>query len=82
MNRIQKLPGKKIRAEANNFLFTFYKNGKLVGKKPAEAYFVTIGLQSMTAQDIALKKKVLLAGFAEFKPAEFTIIKVETPAGI
>jgi len=68
----------KIRAEADAFLYSYYKNGKLIGVKPEQAYFLQMGLQTMTGQDIAAGKKILLAGIAERKPSEFTIIKIES----
>ena len=67
-----------IRNDADNLLYTYYKKRKLIGNRPQEAYFIKIGLQIMTVEDIAANKKVLIAGFSEFKPAEFMIITIET----
>jgi phage tail sheath protein FI len=67
-----------IKNEAENFLFPYYKKGRLVGKKPQEAYFINIGSQTMTAADIQANKKILIAGFSESKPAEFKVITIET----
>ena len=67
-----------IRSEAENLLYTYYKNRKLVGNEPQEAYFINIGLQTMTAADILANKKILIAGFSEYKPAEFKVITIET----
>ncbi|MBK8139645.1 MAG: hypothetical protein IPK57_00535 [Chitinophagaceae bacterium] len=72
----------KIKLEASDFLYSFYRDGKLKGTKPADAYYVNIGPQSMTAQDIASGKKILIVGYAAIKPAEFEIIRMErTPSG-
>lgn len=38
-----------IKNEAENFLFPYYKKGRLVGNKSQEAYFINIGLQTMTS---------------------------------
>lgn len=67
-----------IRSEADNFLYTYYRKKKLIGNQPQEAYFVKIGLQTMTAADIQANKKILIAGFSEYKPAEFKVITIET----
>jgi phage tail sheath protein FI len=67
-----------IRSEAENLLYLYYKKKKLAGNKPQEAYFIKIGLQTMTAADIAANKKILIVGFSEYKPAEFMIITIET----
>jgi phage tail sheath protein FI len=67
-----------IRSEAENFLYTYYRKKKLIGNQPKEAYFIKIGLQTMTASDIQANKKILIAGFSEYKPAEFMILTIET----
>ncbi len=67
-----------IRNEAENLLYTYYKKKKLIGNKPSEAYFIKIGLQTMTAADIKANRKVLNVGFSEYKPAEFMLITIET----
>lgn len=68
----------KIKMEVNNFLYSLYRNGKLAGAKTAEAYFINIDQQTMTAQDIASGKKVLIVGYTStVKPAEFEIIRIE-----
>lgn len=73
----------KIKMEAGTFLYSLYRDGKLAGAKAAEAYFITIGQQSMTVQDIASGKKILIVGYAStVKPAEFEIIRIERmPSG-
>jgi phage tail sheath protein FI len=67
-----------IKNEAENLLYTYYKNRKLVGNKPQEAYFIKIGLQTMTEADIQANKKILITGISEYKPAEFKVITIET----
>jgi phage tail sheath protein FI len=68
----------KIRAEADAFLYGWFKSGKLLGTKSEQAYFVKMGLQTMTPTDIANGKKIFLAGIADKKPAEFLILTIET----
>lgn len=73
---------RKIWNEVETFLFPMFRSGKLIGTKASQAYFITIGLQSMTAQDIASNKKVLIVGYAAVKLAEFEIIRIERTASV
>jgi len=68
----------EITNEVDQFLYVYFRNGKLLGSKPKEAYYVQIGMQTMTQTDILANRKILLAGLSIQKPAEFTIIRVET----
>ena len=68
----------KIKLEAEDFLYTYFKAGKLLGTTTAQAFYVQIGLQTITAADIADGRKILLAGIADLKPAEFTVIRIES----
>lgn len=67
-----------IKNEAENFLYPYYRKGRFAGSKTQDAYFVKIGVQTMTASDIQANKKILIAGFSEYKPAEFQTITIET----
>ena len=68
----------KISNEVDQFLYVYFRNGKLLGSKPRDAYYIQIGMQTMTQADIEANKKILIAGVSVQKPAEFTIIRVET----
>jgi phage tail sheath protein FI len=70
---------KQIRNEASDILTTHFRNGKLVGSQPAEAFYVSMGPQTMTAADIANHRLILIAGVALVKPSEFEIITVTAP---
>ena len=63
----------QIKGEAENILFAYYKNGQLMGNKPEQAFFVKMGIETMTATDIANRKMILQVGIATVKPAEFKI---------
>jgi phage tail sheath protein FI len=67
-----------IKNEANSLLYGYFRNQKLAGNKPQEAYYIQIGAQTMTAADIAANRKILVAGVAVTKPAEFMMITVES----
>jgi uncharacterized protein len=64
-----------VKAMAENFLYSLWRQGALAGVVPTDAYSVHIGLGStMTAQDVLdgyLRITVLLA---VVRPAEFIII--------
>jgi len=68
----------QIRNDADLFLYSYFRNRKLLGNKLQEAYYIQIGPQTMTNSDISANRKILITGVAEYKPAEFTIIRIET----
>jgi len=70
----------KIKADAENLLYSYFQKGKLRGNKSLEAYYVKIGNDTMTAADIRNHTFILLAGVATVKPAEFEIIRIEKTA--
>ncbi|WP_462255027.1 hypothetical protein [Ferruginibacter sp.] len=67
----------KIKLEADNLLYNYFRDEKLFGIKKEQAYYIAMGNETMTAADIANKKMILLAGIANIKPAEFLQIRVE-----
>lgn len=66
----------KIKAAAEDLLYKYYSSGKLLGSQKEQAYFIKMGMETMTAADIANKKMILMVGIANRKPAEFHIITV------
>ena len=67
----------QVMGEAQNILLTYYRNGALMGTKAEQAFYVKMGIETMTQTDIANHKMTLHAGIATTKPAEFTIIVIE-----
>jgi phage tail sheath protein FI len=67
----------QIKAAAENILYTHFLNGKLLGTKKEQAFYVKMGTETMSAADIAARKMILIAGIATVKPAEFVLIRVE-----
>ncbi len=59
-----------------NFLSTQWRAGALAGAKESEAYFVSVGRDTMTEADIANGRLVMLIGVAALRPAEFVIIRI------
>ncbi len=60
----------------SNFLLGVWKSGALMGKKPEKAFFVKCDRSTMTDDDIANGRLIILIGIAPTKPAEFVIFKI------
>ena len=67
----------QVMGEAQNILLPYFRNGKLMGTKAEQAFYVKMGNETMTQNDIANHKMILHAGIATTKPSEFTIIVVQ-----
>ena len=66
----------QVKATIDNYLDQLWRQGALQGTKPAEAFFVNVGLgRSMTAADILAGKLVIEVGMAAVRPAEFVILR-------
>ncbi len=66
----------KVVQSVDNFLNSEWRNGSLMGTRPDQAYFVKMDRTTMTANDLAQGKKVMLFGVAAVKPAEFIVSSV------
>ena len=67
-----------VKQKIVNLLFSKWRSdGILKGTKAEEAFFVNVGTQTMTQNDINLGKLIVVVGIAMIKPAEFEIIKFE-----
>jgi phage tail sheath protein FI len=65
----------KIATYVKEFLIQAWKEGKLQGAKPQEAYFVKCDRTTMTQNDIEAGRLIIEVGVAAVKPAEFTILR-------
>ncbi len=59
-----------------SFLRDMYRAGALVGTSEDEAFFVNIGPDTMTQQDIQNGKLICVIGVAPSRPAEFVIFRI------
>lgn len=59
-----------------DFLTDEFRNGRLFGTSPAEAFFVRCDLTTMTQVDLDTGRMVCLIGVALLKPAEFVIFRI------
>ncbi|WP_223649880.1 phage tail sheath family protein [Hymenobacter psoromatis] len=70
----------RVQATVENFLNLLWRQGALQGAKPAQAFYVVVGLgKTMTAADILAGRLVVEMGLAAVRPAEFSIIRIILP---
>jgi phage tail sheath protein FI len=65
-----------VRHTVEGFLLNEWKSGALLGSKPAEAFFVTCDMTTMTQDDLDNGRLICLIGVAAAKPAEFVIFRI------
>jgi phage tail sheath protein FI len=65
------------RRVADEILFPLWREGRLLGSRPEEAFFVRCDRTTMTQADVDAGRLVALVGFAEARPAEFQLIRIE-----
>lgn len=66
----------KVRGAAGNFMARLFRDGAFAGSAPDEAYFVRCDRSTMTQDDIADGRLILLVGFAPIRPAEFVVLRI------
>ncbi len=66
----------RVRATINDFLDSLWRNGMLAGGSQSEAYFIEIGPETMSRDDIANGRLICNIGIAPSRPAEFVIFRV------
>ena len=66
----------RVREQVEEFLTTLWRNGRLVGTKAEDAFFVRCDRTTMTEDDIVNGRLVVLIGFAPLRPAEFVIFRI------
>lgn len=71
----------KVRQAAGNFMAGLFRAGAFVGATPDQSYFVRVDRTTMTPDDIADGRLILLIGFAPLKPAEFAVLRIVIAAG-
>lgn len=66
----------RVRRTISVFLNGLWRNGSLAGSSPEEAFFVNIGRDTMSQDDIDNGRLVCVIGVAPVKPAEFVIFRI------
>jgi phage tail sheath protein FI len=65
-----------VRSTVEDFLINEFSNGRLLGSKPDEAFFVRCDRSTMTQNDLDNGRLVCLIGIAPLRPAEFVIFRI------
>ena len=66
----------RVNMTISTFLDNMWRNGMLAGSTPSEGYFVEIGSNTMTKDDIMNGRLICNIGIAPIRPAEFVIFRV------
>lgn len=66
----------KVQRTINVFLTGLWRSGSLAGSSPEEAFFVNIGRNTMSQDDIDNGRLICVIGVAPVKPAEFVVFRI------
>ena len=66
----------RVKRTVEMFLASTWRSGALAGTSPSEAFFVDIGRNTMTQDDIDNGRLICVIGVAPVKPAEFVVFKI------
>lgn len=66
----------RVRRTIEVFLTGMWRDGSLAGSSPDEAFFVNIGHDTMSQDDIDNGRMICVIGVAPVKPAEFVIFRI------
>ncbi len=71
----------RVKRTIEVFLTGMWRDGSLAGTSPGEAFFVNIGHETMSQDDIDNGRLICVIGVAPVKPAEFVIFRVSQKTG-
>ncbi|MBQ9632572.1 MAG: phage tail sheath family protein [Lachnospiraceae bacterium] len=66
----------RVQRTISVFLTGMWREGSLMGNSPEEAFFVNIGRETMSQDDIDNGRLICVIGVAPVKPAEFVIFRL------
>ncbi len=66
----------RARQQVEEFLTALWREGRLVGTRPQDAFFVKVDRTTMTQDDIDNGRLIVLVGIAPLRPAEFVIVRI------
>lgn len=66
----------RVQRTISVFLNNMWRNGSLAGSTPEEAFFVNVGRDTMSQDDIDNGRLICVIGVAPVKPAEFVIFRI------
>lgn len=71
----------RVQRTIDVFLTSLWRNGYLAGNSTAEAFFVNVGRDTMSQDDIDNGRLICVIGVAPVKPAEFVIFRISQKTG-
>jgi phage tail sheath protein FI len=71
----------RVRLTITAFLRDMYRTGALVGSTEEQAFFVNIGPDTMSQQDILNGRLICVIGVAPSRPAEFVVFRITQRTG-
>lgn len=71
----------RVQRTISVFLNGLWRAGSLAGSSPEEAFFVNIGRDTMSQDDIDNGRLICVIGVAPVKPAEFVIFRISQKTG-
>lgn len=71
----------RVKRTIELFLQGIWRTGALVGSSPEEAFFIDIGPNTMSKDDIDNGRLICVIGVAPVKPAEFVIFRITQKTG-
>lgn len=66
----------RVKRTIDVFLTGLWRSGALAGSAPSEAFFVNVGRNTMSQDDIDNGRLICVIGIAPVKPAEFVIFRI------
>jgi phage tail sheath protein FI len=66
----------RVRTTISTFLDNMWRSGMLAGSTPSEAFYVEIGTNTMSKDDIDNGRLICNIGIAPTRPAEFVVFRV------
>ena len=66
----------RIRSSIEDFLYSQWRNGALLGDRPQVAYYVRCDRSTMTQSDLDSGRLICEVGVAPLKPAEFVLFRI------
>lgn len=66
----------RVEGTIHMFLNTLWRSGALAGASEDEAFFINIGLTTMTQDDILNGRLICVIGISPVRPAEFVIFRI------
>lgn len=66
----------RVHRTIDAFLTRVWRDGALMGSNPSEAFYINIGRNTMTQDDIDNGRLICVIGVAPVKPAEFVIFRI------